>query len=205
MSGISLAKGQRVSLAKADGSALTKVCVGLNWGAIEKSGMFGFGKSKEAVDLDATVGCFSANGNLNEAVSFKKLRSNNGAIQHSGDDLTGDMDGDDGLDNEVITVNLEAVDSATNTLAFILNSFQGHDFKDIPFATIRIYEGTPERVDNVLATYDIANDSKFAGSVSMIMGKFYRHNGAWKFNAIGEPDSTRRLEETLDTVKRNYL
>lgn len=205
MSGIILAKGQRVSLAKTDGTALTKVCIGLNWGAIEKSGLLGFGAKKVAVDLDATVGCFSSNGNLNEAISFKKLKSNNGSIVHSGDDLTGDMDGDDGLDNEVITVNLEAVDSATETLAFILNSFNGQDFKDIPFATIRIYEGTPERVDNILATYDIANDSKFAGSVSMIMGKFYRHNGNWKFNAIGEPDNTRRLEETLETVKRSYL
>lgn len=210
--GIKLTKGQRVSLVKEDGGKLTSVCIGLNWGAIEKKGLFGIGGGKEAVDLDASVGCFDGDNRLVETVYFGtqknsrgEISSRNGAILHSGDDREGDLDGDDGLDNEIITVDLTNVDESVKTLAFVLNSYEGHDFKDIPFATLRIYEGTPDRVDNVLATYDIANDAKFAGSVSMIMGKLYRHNGEFKFAAIGVPDSTKRLAETLNTVQRNYL
>jgi len=95
--------------------------------------------------------------------------------------------------------------ATVENIAVVLNSFQGHDFKDIPFASIRLYEGTPTRVDNVLATYDIANDSKFAGSVSMILGRVYRHNGDFKFEAIGEPTNDKRLNETLSTFKKHYL
>ncbi len=200
---LSLQKGQRISLEK-NGNALKHMCVGVNWGAIEKKGFFG-GQKKEAVDLDASVGVFDGTGQLLDTIYFGSLHSKCGAINHSGDDLTGDMGGDDGLDNEVIMVDLERVNSGAEQIVFVLNSFQGHDFKDIPFATIRLYEGTPKRVDSIFATFDIANDEKFAGSVSMVMGKLYKHNGAWKFSAIGEPTRDRKLGETLQTVVRQYL
>ncbi|WP_432712556.1 TerD family protein, partial [Pedobacter sp.] len=90
-------------------------------------------------------------------------------------------------------------------VAFVLNSFRGHDFGTIPFASIRIYEGSPKQVREVFATYDIANGSNFAGSVSMVMGVFYKRNGEWKFNAIGEPTPDRKLEETVKTVTQKYL
>jgi hypothetical protein len=159
----------------------------------------------EAVDLDASCAQFDAQGNIIDKVWFRHLASNDGAIKHSGDDLTGDMDGDDGLDNEVITVDLHKVNPRTDKIAFVLNSFRGQDFKLIPFASIRIYEGTPTKVREVFATYDIANDPTFAGSVSMVMGIFYKRNGEWKFNAIGEPTRDRDFESTLQTVKQKYL
>jgi tellurium resistance protein TerZ len=159
----------------------------------------------EAVDLDASCATFDANKRSLEVIYFGNLRSKNSSIQHSGDDLTGDMDGDDGLDNEVITVNLAKLPAEVEKVAFVLNSFRGHDFKTIPFASIRIYEGTPSRVNEVFATYDIANDANFAGSVSMVMGVFYKHNGEWKFNAIGEATRDRDLKETLITVANKYL
>jgi tellurium resistance protein TerZ len=87
----------------------------------------------------------------------------------------------------------------------VLNSFRGQDFGTIPFASIRIYEGTPKRVNEIFATYDIANGSDFKGHVSMVMGVFYVKNDEWKFNAIGEPTKDRKLEETVNTVMRNYL
>ena len=200
---ISLTKGQRISLEKDGGGQLRHMCVGVNWGAIEKKGFFK--TKKEAVDLDASVGMFSESGNAVGTVYFGNLHSKCGGITHSGDDRTGDMDGDDGLDNEVIVVDLDRLDPSVNQLAFVLNSFQGHDFKDIPFARIRIYEGTPERVGKIYATFDIANDAKFAGSVSMIMGKLYRHNNAWKFSAIGESTRDRKLAETLNTFVQHYM
>ena len=200
---ISLQKGQRISLKKDSGSSLQKMCIGVNWGAIEKRGFFG-GKKMEAVDLDASVGVFDENGESLDVVSFRQLRSKCGGVVHSGDDLTGDMDGDDGLDNEVIQIDLSKLSPRASQLAFVLNSFRGHDFKDIPFARIRIYEGTPDRVDQEFARFDIANDVSFSGSVSMIMGKLYKHNGEWKFNSIGQATRDRNLEQTLMSFSREH-
>lgn len=200
--GISLQKGQRISLDKDDGGQISQLCVGVNWGAIEKTGFFG-GKKKQAVDLDASCATYGANKEVLEVVYFGQLQGQ--GIKHSGDDRTGDVDGDDGLDNEVLVVNLSQVSSAAEQIVFVLNSFQGQDFKTIPFASIRLYEGTPTRVDNVLATFDIANDPKFAGSVSMVLGKLYKNKGKWKFSAIGETTQDRKLEGTLKNVQANYL
>jgi tellurium resistance protein TerZ len=200
---INLEKGQRISLEKG-GAGLNEVCVGVNWGAIEKKGFFG-GTKKEAVDLDASVGLFTENKQLENIIYFGQLQTDCGSVQHSGDDLTGDMDGDDGLDNEIITIKLNQLPSGIDKVAVVLNSFQGHDFGTIPFASVRLYEGTPSRVDNVIANYNIANDTKFRGSVSMVLGILYRHNGGFKFRAVGEPTADRKLENTLQTVQANYL
>jgi len=202
---INLQKGQRISLEKSNGSKLQNVCVGINWGAIEKKGMFGFGSSKEAVDLDGSCALYNENKQLLEVVYFGNLKSKNGSVKHSGDDLTGDMGGDDGLDNEVITLDFSQLDANVNYVAFVLNSFRGHDFGTIPFASIRIYEGTTKRVNEVFAKFDIANGANFAGHVSIVMGVFYKKNGEWKFNAIGEPTKDKKLEDTVKTVTQNYL
>jgi len=202
---INLQKGQRISLEKSNGSTLKQACVGINWGAIEKKGLFGFGSSKEAVDLDASCALYNENKQLLEVVYFGNLKSKNGSVKHSGDDLTGDMGGDDGLDNEIITLDFSQLDANVNYVAFVLNSFRGHDFGTIPFASIRIYEGTTKRVNEVFAKFDIANGANFAGHVSMVMGVFYKKNGEWKFNAIGEPTKDRKLEDTVKTVTQNYL
>jgi tellurium resistance protein TerZ len=201
---IKLEKGQRINLEKNNGNKLQTICVGVNWGAIESKGFWG-NKKVEAVDLDASCATFDAANKVLEIIYFGNLKSKNASIRHSGDDLTGDMGGDDGLDNEVITVDLSKLPAEVEKIAFVLNSFRGHDFKTIPFASIRIYEGTPSRVNEVVATYDIANDATFAGSVSMVMGVFYKRNGEWKFNAIGEATQDRDLQGTLRTVISKYL
>jgi len=200
---INLQKGQRINLEKSNGAKLQSICVGINWGAIERKGLFG--KTKEAVDLDASCILYDSNKIVSEIIYFGNLKSKNKSVVHSGDDLTGDMDGDDGLDNEVITVDLSKLDPSINYVAFVLNSFKGQDFKAIPFASIRIYEGSPSRVNEVFAKYDIANGENFAGHVSMVMGVFYKRNGEWKFNAIGEPTKDRKLQDTVISVTNKYL
>lgn len=202
---INLEKGQRINLEKNNGSKLQNVCVGINWGAIEKKGLFSLGSSKEAVDLDGSCALFNAAKQVEEVIYFGNLKSKNDAVKHSGDDLTGDMGGDDGLDNEVITLDLSKLNESTAYVAFVLNSFRGHDFGKIPFASIRIYEGTPKRVTEVFAKFDIANGAGFAGYVSMVMGVFYKRNGEWKFKAIGEPTKDRELQSTVKTVAEQYL
>jgi tellurium resistance protein TerZ len=201
---IVLEKGQRINLEKSNGTKLLNICVGVNWGAIETKGFFGQ-KKIEAVDLDASCATFDDTNKALEVIYFGNLKSKNGSIKHSGDDLVGDTGGDDGLDNEIITVDLQKIDPAATKIAFVLNSFRGHDFKTIPFASIRIYEGTPTRVNEVFATYDIANGPSFAGKVSMVLGVLYKRNGDWKFNAIGESTDDRKLEGTLQTVITKYL
>ncbi len=201
---INLQKGQRINLEKSNGNKLQNICVGINWGAIEKKSWLG-GVKKEAVDLDASCALYDEMKNVVDVIYFGKLISNDGSIKHSGDDLTGDMGGDDGLDNEIITLDFQKLNPSINHVAFVLNSFQGHDFGTIPFASIRIYEGSPTRVNEVFATFDIANGSGFAGHVSMVMGVFYKKNGEWKFNAVGEPTRDKKLEETIKTVTNKYL
>jgi tellurium resistance protein TerZ len=200
---VSLAKGQKISLKKENGSDLTSFCIGANWGQIVKKGLFG--TKKEDVDLDLSVGMFDANKNIakENIIYFGNLQAS--GVKHSGDDRGGDADGDDGLDNEVISINLPQIPSNIEQIVFVLNSFKGQDFASIPFASIRLYEGTPTRVTNIVATYNIATDAKFAGYVSMILGKLYRRNGEWKFSAIGEPTSDKELAATLQTVQQKYL
>jgi len=198
---INLAKGQKIDLKKNNGSNLTSFCVGANWGAIEQKGFFG--TKKVAVDLDLSVGIFDNNKKFVDVVYFGKKES--AGILHSGDDRTGDVNGDDGLDNEVIQINLGQIPANVDSIVFVLNSYQGQDFATVPFASIRLYEGTPSRVVEVVASYNIASDTKFAGYVSMILGKLYRRNGEWKFSAIGEPTRDSKLEQTLQTVAQHYL
>lgn len=201
---INLTKGQKIDLRKNSGDTLTNICVGVNWGAIEKKGFWGNTKF-ESVDLDASCVTFDDNKNALEVIYFGNLKSQNGSIKHSGDDLVGDTGGDDGLDNEIISVDLTKINPNVSKIAFVLNSFKGQDFKIIPFASIRIYEGTPTRVNEVFATYDIANDPTFSGKVSMVLGIFYKRNGEWKFNAIGEPTNDRDLKGTIFSVISKYL
>ena len=137
-----------------------------------------------------------------------KLDSLDRALHHTGDDLQGDQDGDDGLDNEIITVDLNKVNSNINQIVFFLNiynneDFQG-DFSEIPYASIRMYEGTATKVKEVFAQYDVATKENCAGMRALIMGKLYRRNGEWKFNAIGDAFADRNIVETIGRVIKNY-
>lgn len=192
--GINLKKGSSISLEK-EGLPLQHVCIGLNWGAIDGRGFFNtlFGSGKESVDLDGSVSMLSK-GSLVETVYFKNLVSNCTAVVHSGDDLTGDLDGDDGLDNEIVSINLSAVDSSVDTIYFYLNSYQGHDFGQIPYSKIRIYEGGINHVDEVMANFNLSVEDKFKGYTSMIMGKLTRKGGNnWDFKAIGKPIHAKNI------------
>jgi tellurium resistance protein TerZ len=194
---ISLVKGQKISLVKENGSQLTSFCVGANWGMITSKSFFG-GTKREAVDLDLSAGLYTADKRFKQVVYFNELAVS--GIQHSGDDLTGDADGDDGLDNEVIRIDLNAIDEEIDQVVFILNSYDQHDFAMIPFAAIRLYEGMPSQVDSIVATYNVASDAKYSGYTSMILGKLYRRNGVWKFAALGEPTQDSKLQGSLESA-----
>jgi len=129
-------------------------------------------------------------------------------LHHTGDDRHGDQDGDDGLDNEIITVDLTRVSSNIQQIVFFLNIynnevFQG-DFSEIPYASIRMYEGTATKVREVFAQYDVATRENCKGMRGLIMGKLYRRNGEWKFAAIGDAFEDRTIIQTIARVIRDY-
>lgn len=216
---IRLEKGQRINLEKSDGSKLTNFCVGCNWGAIVTGGFLGLGKSVKDVDLDLSCVMFDSNGQLVDHIysplykreflarygmPLGKVYSNDRALHHSGDDLKGDQDGDDGLDNEIIIVDLSRVSPNVDQIFFFLNNCGREDFSQIPYASIRMYEGTPERVKEVFAAYNVAAESQYKGMTALIMGKLYRRNGEWKFSAIGDAYPDANLCETIKRIATNY-
>ena len=142
---------------------------------------------------------------LDNIIYFGHLRSACGSIIHSGDDVTGDLDGDDGLDNEVVTVDLSKVPDNITQIVFLLNSYKKQDFADIPFASIRIYEGTPSRVDKIEATYNIANDASFKGKLGMLLGRLFRKDGGWDFEAMGHATEDARIEGLIKSYEQIYM
>ena len=216
---IRLEKGQRINLEKNNGAKLPQFCVGCNWGSIIKNGFLGLGNSVQDVDLDLSCVMLDANGNLCDHIYSPlyrkefldqygmppgKVDSNDRALHHSGDDLKGDQDGDDGLDNEIITVDLNKISSSVEQIFFFLNNCGKEDFSQIPYASIRMYEGTPEWVKEIFAQYDVAAESQYQGKTALIMGKLYRRGGEWKFSAIGDAYPDGNLCETIKRIITNY-
>lgn len=221
---INLSKGQKIDLRKESGEKLTNFCVGVNWGAIEtiKKGLFGSKKVVEDVDLDLSCVLTDATGNMVDYIyspdyngflqknnlPLGKLTTKDGALRHSGDDRKGDFGGDDGLDNEVITVDLNKVNPAIEKIFFFINIYlnpgQTHDFSKIPYAKIRMYEGTSTKVDKVHSSYDIATDASYTDKRALIMGKLYKRNDEWKFDAIGDPTEDKVFLQTIQTITNNY-
>jgi len=116
---ISLQKGQKVSLAKRGGGSLSVVRMGLGWDAVKKRGLFG--SKAQSIDLDASALLFDGAGTLVDAVWFRQLQSKDGAVQHTGDNLTGAGEGDD----ESVVVDLTRLSPAVTQIVFTVNSFQG--------------------------------------------------------------------------------
>lgn len=220
---IKLEKGQRINLEKETGAKLTNFCVGCNWGAVVKKTFFGL--SSSVVDVDLSCLMFDAEGNPVDHIwsplyQFRtrsprlglpngKLDSIDRALHHTGDDLTGDQDGDDGLDNEIITVDLPRVSSQVQQIVFFLNIYNNKeydgDFSGIPYASIRMFEGSPERPPKqVFAQYNVATKTECVGKRALIMGKLYRRNGEWRFAAIGDAYEDKNIILTITRVMKDY-
>ncbi|OJU76767.1 MAG: Tellurium resistance protein TerD [Bacteroidetes bacterium 47-18] len=217
---INLTKGQKIDLRKASGDKLTNFCIGVNWGAIQKKGFLGLGTKNIDVDLDLSCILIDDNNNLCDHIYSPlynievlqqfglpkgKLVSNDGALRHTGDDLQGDKGGDDGLDNEIITVDLSRVSPAVSKIFFFLNNVGDEDFSQIPYAKIRMFEGTPTRVNSVFADYNVSAEAAYTGKKALIMAKLYKRNDEWKFDAIGDPTEDVFLGQTIHRIAKNYL
>ncbi|MFG2086785.1 MULTISPECIES: TerD family protein [unclassified Spirillospora] len=186
---ISLQKGQKVSLAKPGGGTLSRVKMGLGWDAVVKKGLFGKGKTQN-IDLDASCLLFDGSGNLADQVWFRQLRSKDGSVLHTGDNLTGEGEGDD----EVINVDLQGVPSNVTQLVFTVNSFTGQDFTQIANAFCRLVD---ESTGQEIARYDLSGAGQHN---AQIMAKVSRDGDGWTMTAIGATATGRTFQHLLPAV-----
>ncbi len=187
---VNLQKGQKISLAKEAGGALTRVTMGLGWDAIKSKGFFGFGGKTESVDLDASCVMFDEAGRPVDVVWFRQLKSLDGSIVHTGDNRTGAGEGDD----EQIIVDLSRVPDNVKSLVFTVNSFTGQNFSQVENAYCRIVDAGNQKE---VARYEL---SVQGAHTAQIMAKLYRHNGEWKMHAIGENGSGRTFDDLMPLI-----
>lgn len=172
---ISLAKGQKVDLTKTN-PGLSKVVVGLGWDVNKYDGAQDF-------DLDASVFLLDASGKVSggqDFVFYNNTKGANGAVVHSGDNLTGDGDGDD----EQVMVAINDIPANIEKVSFAVTihdaEARNQNFGMVSNAFIRIVN---EATNSELIRYDLGED--FSIETAVVVGELYRHNGEWKFSAVG--------------------
>lgn len=172
---ISLSKGQKVDLTKTN-PGLSKLVVGLGWDVNKYDGGQDF-------DLDASVFLLDANGKVSggqDFVFYNNTTGANGAVVHSGDNLTGDGDGDD----EQVKIVINNIPANIEKVSFAVTihdaEARNQNFGMVSNAFIRIVN---EDSNAELIRYDLGED--FSIETAVVVGELYRHNGEWKFSAVG--------------------
>lgn len=188
---VNLTKGQKISLEKESGGGLSRIVMGLGWDAKKKGGFFGLGAKDQSIDLDASCILFDEGRQPLDAVWFRQLQSQDGSIHHTGDNRTGDGDGDD----EQIVVDLGRVPAGVKSLVFVVNSFTGQNFSQIENAFCRVVNAANGKE---LARYNLSCNG---AHTAMVMAKVYRHSGEWKMHAIGENTSGRTFQEMMPAMQ----
>ena len=172
---INLSKGQKVDLTKKN-PGLKNIMVGLGWdvNAFDSGADF---------DLDAAAFMLGSNGKCpteKEFIFYGNLEHASGAVKHMGDNLTGEGEGDD----EQIEVTLPDIPSNVERIAFTVTIYDSdvrrQNFGHVSNSFIRIVDMA---TDTELIRYDLGED--FSIETAVVVGELYRHNGEWKFNAIG--------------------
>ena len=187
---VNLRKGQTVSLIKQGGGTLTVVRMGLGWDAIKKKGLFGRSKD-QAVDLDASAMLFDSSSRLVDQVWFQQLRSVDGAVQHTGDNVTGAGEGDD----ESVVVDLGRLNPDVTTIVFVVNSFTGQNFSQIENAYCRLVDSASGDVE--LARYELTGSGTHNGQ---IMAKVVRDGAGWSMTAIGAVANGQTFRDLVPAV-----
>lgn len=188
---VSLQKGQKVSLSK-EHAGLSKMMVGLGWDEAQKAKGGFFAPKPKPIDCDASA-LLLKNGKLcdkSDIVYFGNLGHKTGAIQHMGDNLTGAGEGDD----EQILVDLSKIPVEYDRIVIVVNIYQAvqrkQHFGMIQNAFIRLID---ERNNGEMCRYNLSED--YSGMTAMIFGEIYRHNGEWKFSAVGQGTTDPGLGE----------
>lgn len=173
---ISLAKGQKVDLTKTN-PGLSKVVVGLGWDTNKYDGGGEF-------DLDASVFLLNADGKCASEADFifyNQSEGAGGAVVHSGDNRTGEGQGDD----ESVNIDLSQVPASIEKISFVITihdaEARNQNFGQVSNAFVRVLKEDNEGEE--LIRYDLGED--FSIETAIVVGNLYRHGGEWKFAAIG--------------------
>jgi len=187
---ISLQKGQKVNLSK-DHAGLSRIVVGLGWDEVQQKKGF-FAPKPQPIDCDASA-IMLRNGKFcykDDLVYYGNLRHPSGTVQHMGDNLTGAGDGDD----EQIVIDLANVPQDYDRIVIVVNIYRanerGQHFGLIQNAFIRLVDA---RSNTEMCKYNLSEN--YSGMTAMIFGEVYRHEGEWKFSAIGQGTNDPGLGE----------
>ena len=187
---ISLSKGQKISLEK-EAPGLKKIIVGLGWDVRQGDTGFDF-------DLDASCFLLAENGKVvsdKHFIFYNNLKSPDGSVEHTGDNLTGSGDGDD----EQVKVDLSKVSPEIKKIVFVVTIHDAEkrkqNFGQIENSFVRLVN---EETGKEIAKYDLGED--YSTETAMMMAELYVHNGEWKMAAIG----TGYNEGLGAIVKRYY-
>ena len=186
---VCLKKGQKVDLTKGNPS-LKKITVGLGWDVNRYDGQADF-------DLDASAFLLGANGRVpsdEDFVFYGNMSHKSGSVLHGGDNRTGAGEGDD----EQIAVDLSLVPANIERIAITVTIYEANErrqnFGQVSNAFVRIVD---EATGSEVVRYDLEED--FSIETALVVGELYRHNGEWKFNAIGSG-----FQGGLEALCRNY-
>ena len=186
---VNLSKGQKVDLTKGN-PGLSKLLIGLGWDTNKYDGGFDF-------DLDAAAFLLAGSGKVAsdaDFVFYGNLKHSSGGVVHTGDNLTGEGDGDD----EVIKVDLSLVPAGVEKIAFTVTIYDAiprkQNFGQVSNAYIHISDDVSH---TELLRFDLGED--FSIETAVVVGELYRHNGEWKFNAIGSG-----FQGGLEALCRNF-
>jgi tellurium resistance protein TerD len=172
---VSLSKGGNVSLSK-EAPGLTNILIGLGWDVRSTDGA--------AFDLDASCFLLNADGKVRsdgDFIFYNNLKSSDGSVEHTGDNLTGEGDGDD----EAVKVNLSQVPAEIAKIAVAVTIHDAdarrQNFGSVSNAFVRIVDSSN---GTEITRYDLTEDS--STETAMIFGEVYRHGEEWKFRAVGQ-------------------
>lgn len=186
---LTLSKNQTISLEKTAGGGLTSVSLGLGWDPVKSGGFLKklLGGGDDSIDLDAS--CILLDGGMKpvDLVWFRQLKSKDGSIKHSGDNLTGEGDGDD----ETIYVDLQRLPANVQHLVFTVNSFRGQTFDQVENAYCRILN---ESSNKELARFNLAEKGRHTG---VVMASLSRGSNSWDFKAIGQSTNGRTADDLV--------
>lgn len=173
---INLRKGQRVSLE----DNMKLAMVGLGWDTNRYDGGYDF-------DLDASVFLLGSNGKLlrdEDFVFYNNLNGRDGAVVHTGDNLTGDGDGDD----EVIMIDFTKIPEEITKIAVVVTIYDAdvrrQNFGQVDNAYIRLAKLADEfdTVGTPILRFDLTEE--FSVETALVVAEIYKRNGEWKFNAV---------------------
>ncbi|HHF1357127.1 TerD family protein [Haemophilus influenzae] len=185
---VSLSKGGNVSLSKS-APGLTKLVIGLGWDTRATDG--------EAFDLDGSAFLLTSNGKVrsdSDFIFYNNLVAADGSVEHTGDNRTGEGDGDD----ESLIVHLNKLSADIDKIAVTVTIYDAEsrkqNFGQVSNAFIRCVNGDNNQE---IARFDLTEDA--STETAMVFGEIYRHNDEWKFRAVGQG-----FVGGLDALANNY-